>query len=151
MARNATNPLATALDKRIRAMVDETVATAVREEVRQALREELAGLFGEMAGTAAPAAPRAAAREKVRAAPAKKAAAVAKKGPGRPGRPKTSDVASSPETKCGVADCKRAYRSRGYCAAHYQAARKYGWPMPAPSNFVPPPRPARGRPPRASA
>src|SRR5690606_20729935 len=56
MARNATNPLAAALDKRIRAMVEETVEKAVREEVRTALREELSSLLGTIS-TAAPAAP----------------------------------------------------------------------------------------------
>lgn len=40
---------------------------------------------------------------------------------------------------CEVAGCKRPHRSQGYCAPHYQAARKKNWPMPAPHNFRPPP------------
>lgn len=32
---------------------------------------------------------------------------------------------------CMVIGCDRPYRAMGYCATHYQAARRYGWPLPA--------------------
>lgn len=143
MARNATNPLATALDKRIRAIVEEAVEEAVREEVKAALREELASILGSISGAEEAVSTRAAARTTTT-----KARATAKKATAARGRARAS-AASEGQTKCGVADCTRPYRSRGYCAAHYQAARKYGWPMPPPEGFVPPPRPSRGRPPKA--
>lgn len=149
MARSATNPLAAALDKRIRAMVEETVAEAVKVEVREVLREELAELFGTMAVTAA--APAAPAKRKVGRPKKATTTTKATRTTTRATKAKATEVAASAEQKCGVADCKRPYRSRGYCAAHYQAARKYGWPMPAPKNFVPPPRPSRGRPPKAAS
>ena len=62
--------------------------------------------------------------------------------------PSRAPRAAESDKKCEVVGCKRPYRSQGYCAAHYQAARKYEWPMPAPRGFSPPPRPARGRPPK---
>lgn len=147
MARNASNPLATALDQRIRAMVEEAVEATVRTEVREALREELAGLIGSIAPTAgapAPAAEKAPARAKATTKRTTTRAAKAK------AKPKAAAEVATGDNKCGVADCTRPYRSRGYCAAHYQAARKYGWPMPAPQGFEPPPRPSRGRPPKTA-
>ena len=56
-------------------------------------------------------------------------------------------AAKSGNQACNVAGCVRPVRSKGYCAAHYQAARKYGWPMPAPKGFKAPVR-RRGRPPK---
>lgn len=147
MARNAGNPLAEALDKRIRAVVEEAVQTIVRDEVRTVLREELASLLGSMAGaTPAPSAMK-------RRAPgrAPKAGARTAKAPKATGAARGRAKADGEDTTCGVSGCNRPYRSRGYCAAHYQAARKYGWPMPCPKDFVPPPRPARGRPPKSAA
>jgi hypothetical protein len=41
---------------------------------------------------------------------------------------------------CNVAGCSLPHRSKGYCSAHYQAARRYGWPQPAPAGFTPPKR-----------
>lgn len=140
MARNATNPLAAALDKRIRAIVEESIEKIVRDEVRSALREELSVLLGTISsGAPAAAMPRRRAGKAIVKAKAKAA---------RKGRARKAE-ASGEQATCGVAGCGRPYRSRGYCAAHYQAARKYGWPMPPPADFVPPPRPARGRPPKS--
>lgn len=73
---------------------------------------------------------------------------VPRRGPGRP--PKTATAAAAGEEACNVAGCVRPMRSKGYCAAHYQAARKYGWPMPAPVGFNAPVR-RRGRPPRSGS
>lgn len=146
MARNAANPLAEALDKRIRAMVEEALQTVVRDEVRTALREELASILGSISGEMpAPAA----AKRGAAGRPTKAAATRATKTK-TTRTTKARGAAAGAENKCGVAGCNRPYRSRGYCAAHYQAARKYGWPMPSPKDFVPPPRPSRGRPPKAA-
>lgn len=137
MARlTSSNPLSDALDKRIRAVVDETLEDMVREAVRTMVREELSMALGAVATQAAPA-----------------AAAPSARRVGRPrGRPVATAAARGPRVDagklCAVVGCKRPYRSQGYCAAHYQAARKYDWPMPAPTSFQPPPRPARGRPPK---
>jgi len=131
----ASNPLAQALDTRIRAVIDESMNDAMRTSIRRIIQEELAQILG---GAAAPAAigTRRAGRPPGRRVQATRAPRAA---------------AQDADKKCEVAGCKRPYRSQGYCAAHYQAARKYEWPMPAPKNFSPPPRPARGRPPREAA
>lgn len=79
--------------------------------------------------------------------------------PRRPAPPKPSAAPAAPGRKpragggepCNVVGCGKPQRSKGYCAACYQAARKYEWPMPAPAKFVPPPRPPRGRPPKFKA
>lgn len=142
MATNAKNPIAAALDERIRAVVNESVSDAVREELRQILAEELAGLLGGETPAAKAPAPKARARATTR-----KATTMAKATPARRGRPRANAATAAGDDKlCNVVGCERPYRSRGYCAAHYQAARKYDWPMPAPANFEPPPRPSRGRP-----
>lgn len=65
---------------------------------------------------------------------------------GRP--PKALQAMQAPSPGCFVKYCPNPYRSQGYCAAHYQAARKYEWPMPCPPDWNAPPRPARGRPPK---
>jgi hypothetical protein len=70
----------------------------------------------------------------------------------RRGRPAGGSTGASTGTggskvACNVAGCARPVRSKGYCAAHYQSARKYGWPMPAPKGFKAPVR-KRGRPPK---
>jgi hypothetical protein len=124
MARSpGTNPLTQALDARIRTVVEEVVSRSFEKTVRDVVREELAR-------------------------------SLATGGRGRPGRPAAKAAAPTrrnDDKRCNVAGCPNDYRSQGYCAAHYQAARKYGWPMPAPKNYNPPPRPARGRPPKDKA
>lgn len=40
---------------------------------------------------------------------------------------------------CMVRGCTRPHRAMGYCAAHYQSARKHGWPLPATESFTPGP------------
>jgi hypothetical protein len=139
MARFNAHPLAAALDRRIRDLVEETVRNTVRDEIRKTLGEELSGLLGGGAGAGA-AAPAVAGPRRGRP-------------PGRrPGRPaKVGRPPATGERRCEVVGCKRPYRSQGYCAAHYQAARKHGWPMPAPKNFQPPATPPRGRPAAAKA
>lgn len=142
MARLSSNPLSDALDKRIRAVVDETLEDLVRDAVRTIVREELSQALGAVATQAAPSGGEAPSARRV-------------------GRPRSGRVAAATGTTrapraeagklCAVVGCKRPYRSQGYCAAHYQAARKYDWPMPAPASFQPPPRPARGRPPKESS
>ena len=135
----ASNPLAQALDKRIRAIIDQSMEDALRTSIRRIVQEELSQALG---GIAAPA-PAAIGTRRVGRPPGRRVqAARATRG---------SAPATDADKKCEVAGCKRAYRSQGYCAAHYQAARKYEWPMPAPKNFSPPPRPARGRPPKEAS
>lgn len=65
----------------------------------------------------------------------------------RRGRRGGASAAAAGKQACNVSGCSRPVRSKGYCAAHYQAARKYGWPMPAPRGFKAPVR-RRGRPPK---
>ncbi|AKU89771.1 hypothetical protein [Vulgatibacter incomptus] len=135
MAKISNNPFANALDQRIRKIVEETVEAAVRTNLREIFAEELAQALGTGAPqVAAPAAKRPGRKPGPKAA-AKTAKAAA------PGRKPAGK-------KCEVVGCNRPYRSQGYCAAHYQAARKYDWPLPAPENFKAPPRPSRGRPPK---
>jgi len=130
MARGTTNnPLANALDRRIRTVIEETMESAMRDSIRRIVQEELAVALG---GAAAPASPR-----QTRVARAGKVA-------GRRGGAR----AAAGQRMCEVVGCKRPYRSQGYCAAHYQSARKHGWPMPAPKDFRAPPPAPRGRPPR---
>lgn len=140
MARIPTsNPLTQALDKRIRAVVEETLDDAVRVAIRNIVREELSQALGGVV-----AAPAAIGARRVGRPPGRRIAA---------GRKARGAAATAEEgaKNCEVVGCKRPYRSQGYCAAHYQAARKYEWPMPAPKNFSPPARPARGRPPKETA
>jgi len=127
--KTSSNPLANALDNRVRAVVEEALENALRGPIRRVIQEELASAL------ATGAAPRAIGARRGARAPGRRA---------KPGKPNGAVAARV----CEVAGCKRPYRSQGYCAAHYQAARKYGWPMPAPKGFVPPPRPPRGRPAR---
>lgn len=45
-------------------------------------------------------------------------------------------------SRCLVPGCPRPNRSSGYCAPHYQAARRQRWPIPHPGwTPTPPPRP----------
>jgi len=134
MARHSSsNPLAQALDKRVRAVVDEALDEALRGSIRRLIQQELAAALGSAAPPAAIGARRAG------------------RPPGRRVQARGRQRVEEGAKTCEVAGCNRPYRSQGYCAAHYQAARKYGWPMPAPEGFTPPPRPARGRPPKDSA
>jgi len=132
--RHKTAPLAQVLDQRIRAIVDEALESALRENLRTIFQEELANALGSQATAAAPAPT---GRRRGRPAGRKAAAPKAK-----PAKGATS------AKKCNVVGCKRPHRSMGYCAAHYQSARKHGWPMPAPEGFVAPPSAPRGRPPK---
>jgi hypothetical protein len=60
-------------------------------------------------------------------------------------------VAKSTGSVCGVVGCGLPVRSKGYCAKHYQSARKYGWPSdPRPASFSPAPV-RRGRPPASAS
>lgn len=130
---SSSNPLAQALDKRVRAVVDETMEDALRGSIRRIVQEELAAALGNGAAPASIGARRGG-RPSGRRVEAKKKART------------NGSPAKEGAKPCEVAGCKRPYRSQGYCAAHYQAARKYDWPMPAPKGFVQPPRPPRGRP-----
>ncbi|WP_373048912.1 hypothetical protein [Vulgatibacter sp.] len=134
---SSSNPLAQALDKRIRAAIDETMEEALRGSIRRIIQEELAAALGTAA------APPAIGTRRAGRPPGRRVQA---------GRKARGGAAAAEGSKvCEVAGCKRPYRSQGYCAAHYQAARKYDWPLPAPKGFTPPPRPARGRPPKEAA
>lgn len=137
----ASNPLAQALDKRIRAVIDESMENALRTSIRRIVQEELSQLLGNAAAPAAIGTRRVGRPpgRRVQATRAPRATATA------------AAAGTDADKKCEVAGCKRPYRSQGYCAAHYQAARKYEWPMPAPRNFSPPARPSRGRPPKEAA
>lgn len=128
MARKtSSNPLAEALDRRVRAVVEEAIEDALSGSLRDVIREELAAALGSTAAAPSP------------------------RRTGRGGGRRAAAPAREGGKTCNIVDCERAYRSQGYCAAHYQAARKYGWPMPAPANFTPPPRPPRGRPSREAS
>ncbi len=137
MAKSTNNPFAQALDQRIRSIVEETV----EETVRNVIREELSQLLGST--SAAAPAPASAPATKRRGRPPGKTATKA----ARSTKSKAAGT-SAGARPCNVVGCKRPYRSQGYCAAHYQSARKHGWPMPAPDNFVAPPSAPRGRPPK---
>lgn len=115
--------LASILDRRIRAVLEETLRSTFANELRNLVRAEMMGALGVDAPMNAVAAPRAK--------------------PGR--RPKTAmamtmTATAGDSSTCHVAGCRSPHRSRGYCSAHYQAARKHGWPMPAPEHFEPPAR-----------
>ncbi|HWV38779.1 MAG TPA: hypothetical protein VN033_09925 [Vulgatibacter sp.] len=138
--RNKNAPLAQVLDQRIRAIVDEALESAIRETLRTVIQEELAVALGTeaAAGVSTTAGRR-------RGRPAGKASAKARAAKGA-----KRTTARTSKRKCNVVGCKRPHRSMGYCAAHYQSARKHGWPMPAPEGFVAPPPAPRGRPPKKS-
>jgi hypothetical protein len=112
MAHDNTK-LASVLDQRIRAVLEEELHGSFANELRNIVRTEMLGALGinEVKNVAV------------------------RRGP-KPGR----RAAKVEGAMCSVVGCGNAHRSRGYCSAHYQAARKYGWPMPAPANFEPPPR-----------
>jgi hypothetical protein len=115
---SGNNPLAQALDRRIRAVVEPLLRDAVRR-IQEEIATQLSG------GTVAVSRGR-----------------VGRPPKGKPGRKPSAGTGAL----CNVSGCPNPHRSRGYCAAHYQAARKYKWPMPAPKSFNPPARPPRGRP-----
>lgn len=138
--RHKNAPLAQVLDQRIRAIVDEALESALRENLRTIFQEELANALGSQAAAGAPAP---AGRRRGRPAGRKAAAPKA-----RPAKGAKRAAGATSAKKCNVVGCKRPHRSMGYCAAHYQSARKHGWPMPAPEGFVAPPSAPRGRPPK---
>lgn len=110
--------LVNVLDQRIRAVLEETLRGSFAHELRNLVRTEMLGAFGVDA-VKNTVVRKAAKQGRRAAAPAAKGAATA---------------------TCNVAGCANPHRSRGYCSAHYQAARKYEWPMPAPAGFEPPDR-----------
>ena len=126
----AKNPLTNALDQRIRSVVSETMGEAIRTSIRQIIQEELASALGSSPTPVAAAPARTPKGARVGLQRAARKAAV---------------------KLCNVAGCHRPHRSQGYCAAHYQSARKYGWPMPAPKGFKLPGTARRGRPTKAAA
>jgi hypothetical protein len=107
---------------KVLAELESLIAERVRTQMWTALQERLGGVLPERVAPPAP---------KRRAAPAPRSA------PATGGAP------------CNVDGCTRPARSMGYCSAHYQSARKYGWPRPCPEGFAPPPV-RRGRPPAAA-
>jgi hypothetical protein len=111
MAHDNTK-LASVLDQRIRAVLEEALHGSFANELRNIVRAEMLGALG-MA----------------------EVKNVVRRG-AKPGR----RAVRAEGATCNVAGCANPHRSRGYCSAHYQAARKYGWPMPAPSHFEPPAR-----------
>lgn len=149
MARStSSNPLSDALDKRIQAVVDQTLEDAVREAVRTMVREELSQALGAVATQAAPAAAPVAPSGRRGRPPGRAATAGVGRtaAAGRAARGRGATATAAGGKLCAVVGCNRPFRSQGYCAAHYQAARKYDWPMPAPATFEAPERPSRGRP-----
>jgi hypothetical protein len=112
---NDSMKLASVLDRRIRTVLEETLRGSFAKELRDLVRAEMMGAFGinTVKNTAVVRTPR-------KAKAARRAAAVG--------------------ATCNIAGCNSPHRSRGYCSAHYQAARKHGWPMPAPVGFEPPAR-----------
>ena len=107
--------LASVLDNRIRTILEETLRGSFAGELRDLVRTEMLGALGINA--------------------VKNVAVV--RGP-RKVRGTRRAVAAG--ATCHLAGCDSPHRSRGYCSAHYQAARKHGWPMPAPEGFEPPSR-----------
>jgi hypothetical protein len=125
------------LDGIIRAEIQKAIARsseAIAEQVREQIVAALTG-----AGPSRKAVP---AKSALAAKVAKPAKAGGAKGGAKRGRP--ADASG-----CNVKGCARPHRSKGYCAAHYQSARKYGWPMPCPVGFEAPVL-KRGRPARAA-
>lgn len=117
---NDSAKLASVLDQRIRTVLEETLRGSFAGELRELVRAEMLGALGvanAVRNTAVVRAPR---------------------------KAKGGRRAAAPGASCNVAGCTSPHRSRGYCSAHYQAARKHGWPMPAPEGFEPPAR-ERGR------
>jgi hypothetical protein len=108
----------------------EEIVSELRSRIEERLREEMKVALGAALGEGTVAAPSAPKRRALRAPAA------------------TAAPAASGET-CGVMGCNRPKRSLGYCGAHYQSARKYGWPRPCPEGFDPPVR-KRGRPSKAA-
>lgn len=111
MAHDDNTKLASVLDQRIRAVLEEAFHGSFANELRNIVRAEMLGALGIAAVK----------NTVVRRGPKGRRAAKAAEG-----------------HACNVAGCGNPHRSRGYCSAHYQAARKYGWPMPAPAGFEPP-------------
>ena len=110
--------LASVLDQRIRAVLEETLRGPFANELRNLVRAEMMGAFGV-------------------AAPKNTVVLPPRAKPGR--KPKAAmPIAKHDGATCNVVGCGNPHRSRGYCSAHYQAARKYSWPMPAPVSFEPP-------------
>lgn len=143
--RNQNVPLAQVLDQRIRAIVDEALESALRENLRTIFQEELANALGSQAAAGAPSP-----TGRRRGRPAGRKAAAPKGRPAKGAKRAARATGATSAKKCNVVGCKRPHRSMGYCAAHYQSARKHGWPMPAPEGFVAPPSAPRGRPPKKS-
>jgi hypothetical protein len=108
-------------------MFDERIREIVAAMVDEAVNRIMAALLGE-SGTGAGN------------------GVVSRRGPGRPRKNAAVTAVQANKEACNVAGCVRPMRSKGYCATHYQSARKYGWPMPAPKNFAAPVS-RRGRPP----
>lgn len=108
--------LTSALDRRIRAVLEETLRGRFAHELRNLVHAEMMGALG-IAGQ----------RNTIGAPKARL---------GRP--PKAMMMRDGGATSCNVFGCGGPLRSRGYCSAHYQAARRYSWPMPAPASFEPP-------------
>ncbi len=142
------NAFAEAIDRRIRAVLDASLGGELDRRIQAAVLPLLeaatarieqnlaAGLVG--AGLVQPRA--AVAKVAYKAGPVAISAprAAAKPAAKKPGRPKQF-VGADGAGGCFLAGCKRDYRSKGYCSAHYQAARKNGWPLPPPSqNWTPP-------------
>jgi hypothetical protein len=134
----ALNDLTPLLDGMVKAEAAKAIGE-LQELVAGRIRTALAAALGQPANGHVPGphviAP---AKPVVAKAPEAVKPAVAKRG-----RPATCKG-------CNVKGCVRPHRSQGYCGAHYQSARKYGWPTPAPAGFVPAPL-KRGRPAKADA
>lgn len=61
--------------------------------------------------------------------------AMAPKAKAKAPKASTGAAAGAGAEACNVKGCSRPRRSMGYCGAHYQAARKHGWPRPCPLGF----------------
>lgn len=107
--------LAAVLDQRIRTVLEESLRGSFADELRRMVRAEMLGALGIDNAV------------KNVVAPKRKTKTVRK-------------AAAPSGSTCNVSGCDSPHRSRGYCSAHYQAARKHGWPMPAPERFEPPAR-----------
>lgn len=127
MANELRDILLAGVDQKIREAFDDPQVQAQLEEKIQA--EVRKAMGGEALTVAVLNAVRSAMGVDTRKVPTPE-----NKPPVARGRPRRASG-----VRCAVVGCDRPHRSMGYCASHYQSARKHGWPMPATEPVTPGP------------
>lgn len=121
MAKNNGNgfSLGAALEQQIAEAVKQEIASQSQAVVEEAIRSALSDALSAFGG------------DSTQKTPARR--------PVAPRRASITPVQQRRDRRtCNVSGCNNPYRSMGYCAKHYQAARNHGWPFPAPENYTPP-------------